>query len=68
MRKSEKWQIAGLVFMAAAWPVMNSIDGGLVDGLWWNVLMFGLAFIALGCVLHGRMLAERGEGAYAKRK
>lgn len=61
MRKSEKWQLAAAVLMAAAWPVVNSIDGGLVDGLFWNVLMFALAFAALGCVLRGNRVAAAEE-------
>lgn len=67
MRKSEKWQLAAAVLMAAAWPVVNSIDGGLVDGLFWNVLMFALAFAALGCALRGSRLEENERRRFGRR-
>lgn len=67
MRKSEKWQMAAVALMAAVWPVVNSIDGGLVDGLFWNVLMFVLAFAAFGCALHGSRLEEKERRRFKRR-
>lgn len=54
-----KWQAAAMILLAIDWPIMNSIEYGLVSGIGWDVLMFGLVFLALACAMIGARPATK---------
>lgn len=64
LKKSEKWQVAALALLAIDWPIMNSIEYGIVTGFGWDVALVGILFLACCC----GVMSQRAEEAERQKK